>query len=336
MRSVDKKMEDCPLKHHIRCELWEKFARKAVGRRHIRKYLTLYSPAMMDIKHFEERGLIKTEQDRYVGVVGVTDDEDAYHQATTEGTGRPEFLLCADIDDLFASPQSREKQARALYSLFPFDVINLDYCNSVYLKGRQDELSSHLLALEKLVDRQRRTGAEKFAFFLTTRAEPGQLAGPFLDVLEERVNLNLVNNNEFKSKFDKLYDGCTPGDLKRGRYDEFVPIGLVKFISNILSSNGYEILDCDSALLVRDFRSPERWLMHIAILVDLPTPTGLRGYGRQTHLERKVAKYLDKRSKNKLISLTEKGDYNQLKRIHGAHLQALARKGFELEVPDPE
>lgn len=291
---------------------------------------------MMDIKHFEECGLIRTEQNRYVGVVGVTDDEDAYHQATTEGTGRPECMVNADINKLFAHPQRHTKQARELFAMFPFDVINLDYCNSVYLKGRQDELSSHLIALHKLVDKQRRTGAEKFAFFLTTRAHMGELADPFMDELEERVDLNLANNDVFKSKFERLYGEQTSGDLKQNRYGEFVPIGLVKFISNLLSSNGYEILDCDSALLVRNFESPEQWFMHIAILVDLPTRTNLRGCGRQSHLERKVANYLDKRRNNEVISLTEKGDYNRLKKLHGDHLQALVQKRFELKVPDPE
>ena len=53
METVDEIMARCPLKHDVRDSLWVPYARKLCGTGSLAKYLTLYSPPMMDIKHFQ-------------------------------------------------------------------------------------------------------------------------------------------------------------------------------------------------------------------------------------------------------------------------------------------
>lgn len=82
MKEVNAKMAECPLKHEIRVNFWEPFIRK-LGLPSIR-YLTLYSPPLIDVKYFALQGHIERKDGKYVGAVGVTYDEEAYADASTE------------------------------------------------------------------------------------------------------------------------------------------------------------------------------------------------------------------------------------------------------------
>ena len=129
MKPVDAKMETCPLKHEIRASLWERYARAVVGTGRLKSYLTLYSPAMMDIKHFHRCGLLEF-RNVYQGVVAVTNDHDAYTEAITRGRGRPKLVIPADIDDLLMNSRRLSPTNRQRFrSQFPFQVVNLDYTN---------------------------------------------------------------------------------------------------------------------------------------------------------------------------------------------------------------
>ena len=337
MRSVDAIMERCPLKHEIRRSLWERYARQIVKNRALRSYLTLYSPPMMDIKHFQKRGLLDLSDNVYRGVVAATPYDDAYHQAITSGRGRPELVIKADVNLLLVGARSLPRRDRQRFlERFPFEVVNLDYSDSIFWGANEHDVSLHLAALRKLVDLQRRNGADKFALFLTTTAELGTIASHFLDVLGERVATNLRFSRNFATKFHSLYQGQTPEELRNSHYDEFVPLGLAKFVTNLLTSNGFELVECETAVIQRPTKTPPRRMLHVACLVRMPPTVNLRGMGRQTHLERRIVDYLDKREKGKLIHLDEKSDSRQLKKQHGTYIEQLATDTFELQVPSPE
>jgi len=234
-------MEICPLKHEIRKSLWERFARAVVGSRGLRSYLTLFSPAMMDIKHFHRCGLLDFSENVYKGVVAVTNDDDAYNEGITGGRGRPELIVAADIDRLLIDPKEVPPiDCKRFREQFPFQVVNLDYTNSIFFEAEKREVSRHLEALHKLVDLQRSNGANSFALFLTTTAEQGTIASHFLDVLGDRVATNLRLSRDFATRFHSTYGGQTPDQLRATHYDEFVPLGLAKFVTNLLS-DGQEI-----------------------------------------------------------------------------------------------
>jgi hypothetical protein len=299
------------------------------------RYLTLYSPAMMDIKYFKQQDLIKYENNKYVGVAAITNDKDVYAVAIGSGAGRPEFLALADLNDLLVRPYKYPKYSQSFRDMFPFDVMNLDYCDSLFWQGNQHEISLHVNALNTAINLQKRTKARKFALLLTTRADLGQLASHFLANLAIRIDDNISRNIDFKQKYESLYANNDGASLLRNMYGEFVPLGMVKFIANLISSNGFEVVDCETAYLIRNEELPERWLLHTAFSVALPRAT-LRSLGRPFHLERNVVQYLDRRKNGNLIELTEKADKRELEKQHGNCVSELAKISFELPVPEPE
>ena len=339
MRAVDWKMQSCPLKHEVRSVLWEKYARKAAGRRRkIRRYLTLYSPAMMDIKHFRRRGLIDFSDNQYKGVVAVTNDREAYQHAVTGGEGRPELVAHADINELLAHPSRFPRYKKRLREFFPFDVVNLDYTNSVFYREIQRDFSLHLAALSRLVDMQRRSVDGKFALLLTTLGQREEVAPHFLGDLADRVETNRETQETFRRRYSGLFEDVAARQLCEDRYDEFFPLGMVKLVADILSSNGFEILECETASIRRDRGSRSRWILHVATLAGVPQLNqigGLRGLGRQQHLERRVARYLLHREAGRLLNLSESSDEEALRQRHGPYLQELVEERFELEVPEP-
>jgi len=289
----------------------------------------------MDIKYFEKQGLIKYENHQYVGVAAITNDEDAYAMAIGSGAGRPEFLVPADLNDLLVRPFKYPKYSQPFYNMFPFDVMNMDYCDSLFCKGNQHEISLHVNALNKAISLQKRNHARKFALLLTTRADQGQLAQHFLSDLARRIDDNILHNNDFRLKYTSLYNNNDCASLWRDKYEEFVPLGLIKFVANLISSNGYEVVDCETAYLVRDNKPPVRWILHTAFSVALPR-SQLRYLGRPFHLERNVVRYLDRREDGTLMKLTEKTDSIRLETQHKALVSELAAISFELHVPEPE
>lgn len=334
MTPVDLKMQMCCLKHEIRCALWEKYARKVVGSgRRIRRYLTLLSPAMMDVKHFHERGLIQYADGVYEGVAGIIDDPGEYARAITTGAGRPQLLVQADLNELIVQPSRYPKDRRAFLGMFPFDVINLDYCNCLFWKRNRRDVSLHIRALERIIDRQRRTGCQRFAIFVTTLAEPEQVAEHFLCNLAERIDWNLRHNPPFATCFQRLFQSNAASGLRQQSHQEFMPVGVLKFLADLVSSVGFEVMDCETAYL---FRTSGHWILHVALLAKLPGNVSLRSIGRQAHLERNITNYLHRCIDRDLLELDERKDVPRLQRKHKKQVAKLAAIGFELPVPEPE
>ena len=335
MRTVDEKMQKCCLKHEIRRALWERYAVAALGSRRPMKYLTLYSPAMMDIKYFERQGLIRLADGKYLGVAAVTNDDEAYAAAIEGGVGRPQFLAPADLNDLLVRPLKYPKYSAPFRGMFPFDVMNLDYCNSLFCSGNQNEISLHVSALNKAIALQQQSGAKRFALLLTTRADPGLVAEHFLDDLADRIDSNLSRNAVFRRRYESLYTRIDGASLLAKQYDEFMPLGLVKFVGNLISSHGFELRDCEAAYLIRGQEPRERWILHTAFSVALPKST-LKSLGRPEYLERNVVRYLDRRMNGTMIRLAERADSKRLEAQHAKTVAELAAIGFELHIPEPE
>ena len=334
MRPVDFKMETCCLKHEIRCALWERYARAVVGRRGtIRRYLTLFSPAMMDIKHFHRQGLITFTRGQYDGVVGITNDQGAYADAIGSGAGRPQLLIQADVNDLLVRPAQYPRFARAFRQMFPFDIINLDYCDSVFLKTDEQELSQHISALNTIIRRQRGAQCRAFAILVTTLAERGQVAAPFLLDLSTRIDANLANNPEFAKRFGQLFPSNTPARLRKADQQGFLRLGVPKFIANLVSDVGFEVIDSDTAYL---FRRSGHCVLHVAMLARMPPTDSLGSLGRQTYRERNLTNYLDRWINGKLIDLKEAKDLPRLEEKHKAYVTELAAATFEVAVPEPQ
>ena len=335
MRSVDERMASCPLKHQIRISLWQRFA--ALVGRPIRSYLTLYSPPMMDIKLFHSAGLVQLEGHEYKGVVAVTYDGDAFAEALSQSEGRPELLVSGDINNLLAGSGARSPNGMRLRNKFPYDVINLDYTNSLFWKANKEPISAHLSAIDEIVRLQAHKQARKFALFVTTRAEPGQLAAQLLDDLVARIDGNLSQSAGFTRSFHLVHGNLSARDFLQTRYESFISLGLVKMLANVLSSNRFETSDCEAIWLIRDAGSPLQALLHLAILARAAQPRAartIRELGRTTFYERQITTYVSRHRGESRI--TESGDGERLRQLLGTQIAELAAATFEIKIPEPE
>lgn len=343
--TVDDIMARCPLKHEIRDSLWVPFARKVAGSSALSKYLTLYSPPMMDIKHFHQNHLLDYDGETYRGVVAVTYKEKHFAEAMGRSAGRLALLLPGDIDQLLTAEDTPD--AKRLRSEFPFQVINLDYTNCLFGQTNPRPISEHLQAIDEIIRLQHRTRSDEFVLFVTTRAEKGgtstprnRFTGAFLQELSDRIDENLGGNLEFSQSFRRCFGAFAGKDLLERNYKSFVPLGISKLVAGILARHSYEIESADGRVLVRDQRGPVRWLLHLAFHIRssiLPRASRLRELGRPTdfYFERTLAGFVDLVGNGNLLWLSETADGRRLDARHGAYLRELFAQTLDLGIPEP-
>jgi len=342
--AVDDIMARCPLKHDIRDSLWVPFARRVAGAGSLSKYLTLYSPPMMDIKHFHRNRLLDYDGETYRGVVAVTYDARHFAEAMKKSAGRPALLLPGDIDQLLTAEDTPD--AERLRSEFPFQVINLDYTNWLFGQANTRPISEHLEAIEEIIRLQHSKHRDEFVLFVTTRAERGRTASRnwftrgFLQDLSDRINENLRGNPEFSRSFRRCFGNFGGTDLLAKDYKSFVPLGISKLVAGILARHSYEIEVADGRVLVRDQRRPVRWLLHLAFHIRsaiLPRASRLRELGRPKdfYFERTLARFVDLVGNGRLLSLSETADGRRLRTKHGAYVRELAAQTLDLAIPEP-
>jgi hypothetical protein len=290
---------------------------------------------MMDIKHFAKQGLIEFDGEVYKGVVAATYDEAAYSDAFSGSKGRPELMLLGNINNLLVPPFTRPRESKKLKGMFPFDAINLDYTNSVFARTNPLPISDHLNALDRLIRYQSKANSRGFALFVTTRADRGQFAEKFIKTLVLRINDNVASNPEFKKAFVRLYNTEESTTVLRNTYDDFVQIGLVKLIANILSSYRFETIECTNWEIIRDERPPVRVLHHIAFFAR-PVRKSLDSFARPHHFERRVGAFLGQKADGQLVTLRETANNAEYNKRHGDDVRQLAEDTFELSVPEPE
>lgn len=340
MTSQDEPWIRCPLKQEIRAGLWESYVKTLTGTSPLRSYLTLYSPPIMDVKHLANRGLITFDGEVYRGVVGVAYTDEGYAEAVKQGRGRLEKLFTGDIRDILTNRNNVDH--KSLSRKFPFDAVNLDYTEPIFCAANTHPISFHLKALDALFRLQKRTGCERFCLFLTTRAETGQLAESFLSEFKQRINDNLLRNTAFGQAFYSTYQVGSGDDLKASSHDDFVTLGLIKFVVSMLKDFQYEVKECDAVWLVRDASGPHvRSLLHLAFLIELHTPTPalkLQQYGRrlgQYHFGSLIA-YMKKRASRELAVLKESIQGVALEAKHRAYIDRLVDQTYELPIPQQQ
>lgn len=340
MPSIDELMATCPLKQHIRKNLWEtyilKLAKKPI------KYLTLYSPPLIDVKHFAREGYINlSDKMEYSGVVGVTlpgDNERAHARAISEGKGRLRLLKTGYIHELITNGD------KELTEQFPFDVINLDYCNHIFGDINTDDLSDNLQDIEQIIKCQAKKNIPQFVIFITTRTDKHSSANntgfaqTFIDALGNKIQRNIDLDAGFKNKYHEIFNNLTVQQVHTQRYTDFISVGIVKLVLMGLTDKGYYIDDLDISFLKRDDHQPTRELLHLALSVSRYTGhqgQTLRQYGRVSYSEKGSTIVLDKVKNNKIVFLSESADKTELERIYGNYLKDLSEDTFEIRTPKP-
>jgi len=331
----------CPLKQEIRVSLWEPFVRSLTGGRPLQNYLTLYSPSLMDVKHFADTGLIEFDgqSQMYKGVVGVTYDDTSFAKAIELGLGRPEVLLPGDINKILT--QLKNPHHKQLVEKFPFEAINLDYEDSIFSGSKPFPVPEHLEALDKLFDIQDKKACQKFCLFFTTRAEQSQFPPKVVSDLEQIIDQNLLISATFNQAFNQTYSVNTGADLLNSNYDDFATFGVIKLIVSMLSDRDYEITNCSVSWLNRDVKGGGARLLHTAFIIEKSTvqsPTSaarVRQYGRRklrSHASHLLL-YLNSRATNGLTVLKESTHQIAMQAKHGNNITRLLSTTYQLEVP---
>lgn len=327
MTDIEDRMVTCPLKQNFRDKFWlpyiEKLAKKPV------KYLTLYCPPAMDIRHFCEKGLIEFKDGVYRNVVGVAWNAKGYIKTANNLEGRLEKFKIGQINDLLGGDD------KDLVDRFPFDVINLDYCNHLV----NNYVSGNVADIDSIVSIQKNKACEKFVLFITTRTDKNSpqngFPNKFIKHLDMRIKSNIHTFPDFKDKYNRLFNSRAPS------HNEFLLIGIVKYISNILAENDYFIKECSAAWLIRNNVNPKRDLLHLAFLVSLRNkktkyPKNVYEYGGGSiHLEPSAARILEEMLAKRVYFLNEKTDRIRLEKKYGAYLVKLKETNFELLIPLP-
>lgn len=332
-------MKKCPLKQDIRERLWEVYIRK-LGIKPM-KYLTLYCPPLMDVKHFCSKGHINLEKGVYEGVVGITNvSQRGYRDTISEGVGRLELLKEGVLHNLL------EKREKDLIEKFPFDVINLDYCNHIYGSHNNQYISGNLQDIVAIIKQQDRKEQREFVLFVTTRTDKSRSGGidfpdDFKKGLLERIRLNIHQNIDFKKRCSQIFGGKSLFDYAKENFNTFISIGIIKLFSMCLAEKNYGIKDCDVFWLIRTKGGIRRKFLHIALLVSRGKPqkcSGQTRYLRRTgaakYMEKGATIVLDKVINHNIIFLTEETDGERLQKEHGEYMKSL-EKNFELPISEP-
>ena len=252
MSDIDSLMEKCPLKQEIRATLWLRFLRKVADGKPLKSYLTLYSPPLMDVKWLVEKGLIEFSEGRYVGAVGVALKAKAQKTAQTGLSGRLDLFLNGDINQLLEKAGVDKGEKKQLAERFPFQAINLDYCDPLFAAGVAGELSPHIKGIESLIRRQNDAGGNEFVLLITTRLEKICYSDRFLKELETRLAGNLTEVPGFRDAFVKQFSTDSSSSFAADNYEDFFIVALSKFLTKVLEANSYQGKSYSAYTLTRD------------------------------------------------------------------------------------
>jgi len=334
MRNVDHLMAQCPLKHEIRTTLWKSYI-QGLGAKPI-KYLTLYSPPLMDVKFLHKMGFISVTNSKYDNVVGVSLDEKAVADTNSQTEHRLELLLEGDINSLLSNADKSIENKKKLFESFPFDVINLDYTDTLHASNKTEELSPHFSAIENLLRLQYKKNKDEFILFITAYAKVDLYNKYFLGDLVKFVKENISHTPNFSSKLNSTFKTKDANEFKKADPNNFFLIGLIKFILRFLKPFNYDIKSGEANWLIRNRQPYESRLLHLAFHIQkyVPAVPKKRTYvGKNVNfVEHKSVRFI----RNNFLTLEEKKDYDRLFKLHQNEINELNSMTFELRTPAPK
>jgi len=216
-----------PLKHYVRRVGWESVVLafltklRACGVTRPWKYLTFPGPDALDIGLFYQKRLLDVTPDGKLSVA-ICDRENADKVA----------LRLQKFGGVLASSEKELQDAlidphNVLVQEFPFDVINLDFCNSLIRPNR-----NNLKALDQVFALQRGQG---FLLLLTSRPDQNQ-RDEHLEILAD----NLRNEPEFQEAYTGKYLTNNPRACLND-YTTFTQIVFSKIIARYGRIFGYRV-----------------------------------------------------------------------------------------------
>src|ERR1035437_2382129 len=333
MKPVDDLMIKCPLKHEIRVTFWEPFIRKL--KKNPITYLTLYSPPLMDVKYFFHKGLIEVNDGVFTNVVGVGIDAESEAESNAQVNYRLDLLLHGDINELLDESTKTKKKAQ-LIEKFPFDVINLDYVDTLHRKNLNVELSPHINALETILSKQKNSEINQFVLFITTCVNVDHYNDILLSLLKENFDENIKNTRGFLTTLQDVCNCSTSEEYKAMNPNNYFALSLVKTLLLQLKEYNFTIEDADIRWLIRDaYKQPiEKNLLHLAFHVKKFNPTkatSIKMIGKRLN---NVEHYAVGLIKLDYETLRVSTDWDTLSAKHKDQIERIYNLNFEIIIPE--
>ncbi len=232
-----RKVWDGPSKHFVRTNAWLNYIdqylkkRKNEGEDSIPKYLTLPGKNATDIGLFWQNKLILKTNEKYINVA-IVDKEEAANVAInlSNSIGSPLAASGKELHRALADP--------LLTNLFPFDVINLDFCN--FISSMQPEsvatAKHNQDSIGKIFDLQK---GQSFLLLLTYRAiDDGTSMKDLLSIIDN----NIRDETPFRDEYHTVY-GTKKADSALKDIKKFNQLAYSKLIAKYAKDHHYRAIE---------------------------------------------------------------------------------------------
>jgi hypothetical protein len=210
--------------------------------------LTLCAKYAIDVRYFRQKGFLPydAEQKTYPTVTFIEKDAQDY-AIIAEGLGTTRLGIKGDLEDILINPEGNAENAEKLRQSFPYDIINLDFTGEV-VRADDPPYSQTIRSIERIIELQNRANCQEWHMFLTFRACPQTSNHEADDELRAIVEGNLHN-----AAAEAAYrPRPEPRELLRQSYEEFLRIGVTKFLASSSSNRGYSCRLENSFVYIRN------------------------------------------------------------------------------------
>ncbi len=223
-------------KHYVRMDGWlPVFRRYSELRGKALRYLTLCAKYAIDVRYFRQKGVLPYDEKQKIYPTLTFIEKDAQDYAIiAESLGTTKLGIRGDLEDILVNPARNTENARKLTLSFPYDIINLDFTGEVV---REDDppYSQTIRAIERIIDLQNGANCPAWHMFLTFRAcqqtSNHEADGELRTIIQD----NLQNAAALAAYGVRLQ----PGQLIGQQYEEFLRIGITKFLASGSCNRGY-------------------------------------------------------------------------------------------------
>lgn len=223
-------------KHFVRVDGWlpvfRAYARQKARAVH---YLTLCAKDAIDVRYFRIKGVLEYDdkQKAYPTVSFIERDPQDY-AIIAESLGTTKLGIRGDLEEILVRPDENPNNSSKLRRSFPYDIINLDLTGEVVREG-DPPYSQTIRAIEKIIELQHGANCQSWHMFLTFRACPETANHEADQELRHIIEANLENAQAREAYGNRP----APEDLLGAQYEEFLRIGIIKFLASSASHRGY-------------------------------------------------------------------------------------------------
>lgn len=251
-----------PRKHWIRSKQWWK---ALDGLRKDRNHqdsscfnmLSLPGGELLDVRYFYS--MIESDDDqstnvkklRLTGFVNNPSDHERAQRnlpliGIASSAAGDSVIKHDDIDNLSKGGVLK----KTFENMGPFEVINLDYCNSIAPAGKRDRVDS----VYQIINYQCQHQSKPWLFMFTTRTSQGSVSHDFFHNAHGLINDILSGSSEYSSRFLECYEDCLekedmfgenihlkkPSDCE-GHFSELFVVGFLTWVLSNARIHGVKV-----------------------------------------------------------------------------------------------